>query len=79
MSCISGSQTISLGAEHQEGVVDGFTQKYHLTRLVYFEPYDDVRDALAREKQLRNWRREKKIKLIESIYPSWSDLTGKTI
>ncbi|HLW69533.1 MAG TPA: GIY-YIG nuclease family protein [Candidatus Binataceae bacterium] len=62
-------------AEHQEGVVRGFTQKYHLARLVYFEPFHDVRDAIAREKQLKGWRREKKINLIESSNPKWSDLS----
>jgi putative endonuclease len=43
-------------AEHQEGVIPGFTQKYHLTRLIYFESFDDVHDAIAREKQLKGWK-----------------------
>ncbi len=65
-------------AEHHEHTAPSFTQKYHLTRLIYFEPYDDVRDAIAREKQLKRWRREKKIKLIESLNPEWSDLSRET-
>ena len=62
-------------AEHQEGLIAGFTQKYHLKRLVYFESYADVRDAIAREKQLKGWRRAKKIELIEALNPKWSDLS----
>jgi len=62
-------------AEHQDGLIAGFTQKYHLKRLVYFESYADVRDAIAREKQLKGWRRAKKIKLIQALNPKWSDLS----
>jgi putative endonuclease len=62
-------------AEHVEGAVPGFTQKYYLGRLVYFESYANAVDAIAREKQLKGWRREKKIKLIESLNPKWSDLS----
>ena len=62
-------------AEHQEGLIAGFTQKYHLKRLVYFESYEDVNDAIAREKQLKGWRRAKKIALIEALNPKWSDLS----
>ena len=63
-------------AEHKDDKGTGFTHKYHLTRLVYFELYQDVRDAIAREKQLKGWKREKKLSLIEALNPQWSDLSG---
>jgi putative endonuclease len=55
--------------EHKEGVVPGFTQKYNIKMLVYYEVYDDPVTAINREKQLKKWRREKKLKLIESANP----------
>jgi putative endonuclease len=61
--------------QHQERASSGFTQRYHLIRLVYFEQYDKIADAIAREKQLKGWRRSKKIALIESLNPQWSDLS----
>ena len=60
--------------EHKEKLIDGFTSDYGGDRLVYFESYDDVRNAIDREKQLKGWRREKKIALIRSINPGWKDL-----
>ncbi len=60
--------------EHREGVVDGFTKKYNIKMLVYYEVYDDPETAIKREKQLKRWRREKKLKLIESMNPEWKDL-----
>jgi putative endonuclease len=62
-------------ADHKQNLVPGFTSQYHVTRLVYFEPFNDVRDAIAREKQLKRWRREKKINLIERLNPNWRDLS----
>ena len=59
--------------EHKEGLISGFTKQYGVHRLVYFEVYSDVRNAVAREKQLKGWRREKKIALIKSTNPSWKD------
>lgn len=53
---------------------DSFTAKYNVNRLVYYEIYKDVRDALAREKQLKNWKREWKIELIEKENFTWRDL-----
>ena len=53
---------------------DSFTARYNVTRLVYFEEFTRVEDALAREKQLKGWRRSKKVALIESINPAWEDL-----
>jgi putative endonuclease len=61
--------------QHQEGANPGFTQRYHLNRLVYFELYDRIGDAIAREKQLKGWRRSKKVALIEALNPGWSDLS----
>ena len=61
--------------EHRQKLIPGFTSKYNISRLVYFELFGDVRDAIAREKQLKGWRREKKIALIESPNPTWQDLS----
>jgi putative endonuclease len=61
--------------QHQEGANPGFTQRYHLNRLVYVESYDRIADAIAREKRLKGWRRSKKIALIELLNPRWSDLS----
>jgi len=61
--------------EHQGGEFAGFTAKYKVNRLVYFEQYDDIGAAIAREKQLKNWRREKKIALVRSTNPGWTDLS----
>jgi putative endonuclease len=63
--------------EHSERITPGFTSKYHVNRLVYFETLRDIYSALAREKQLKGWRRSKKIKLIESLNPDWNDLSGE--
>lgn len=60
--------------EHKNGIVDGFTKKYHVNKLVYLEECNNVNDAIAREKQLKKWRREKKNALIYSINPEWKDL-----
>ena len=61
--------------EHKNKSVPGFTSKYRLDRLVYFEEHADIRDAIEREKQIKSWRREKKIALIESLNPRWRDLS----
>jgi putative endonuclease len=63
--------------EHKRGEVEGFASKYHCDRMVYYESFDDVHKAIAREKQLKGWRRSKKIALIESKNPRWEDLTEK--
>ena len=60
--------------QHRTKVVPGFTSKYNVTRLVYAEESGDVREAIAREKQIKGWRRERKIELIESVNPEWDDL-----
>jgi putative endonuclease len=60
--------------EHKQSLIAGFTQRYRITRLVHFEEYADVRDAIAREKQIKGWVRSRKIKLIEERNPVWQDL-----
>jgi putative endonuclease len=60
--------------EHREKRVPGFTARYDCTELVYYEWYTDIREAIAREKELKGWRREKKVALIESENPAWRDL-----
>jgi len=59
---------------HKSGELEGFASKYGCNRLVYFESFDDVRKAIDREKQLKGWRRQKKIALIERLNPRWQDL-----
>jgi len=61
--------------EHKNRITPGFTSKYNLTRRVYFEVFSDIRDAIAREKQIKGWLRAKKIALIESVNPKWNDLS----
>ncbi len=62
--------------EHRKKRIPGFTQRYDLTRLVYYEATNDVRAAIAREKQIKGWLRAKKITLIESMNPEWEDLAA---
>ena len=61
--------------EHKNKLVPGFTQKYNITQLAYYEETNDIQVALAREKQIKGWLRSKKIALIESINPRWKDLS----
>jgi putative endonuclease len=61
--------------EHKHGLVEGFTKKYRVHRLVYYEETSDVENAIAREKQLKKWRRSKKMDLIKSANPKWQDLS----
>ena len=61
-------------SEHKQKQTAGFTAKYNVTRLVYFEEGDDIEVAIAREKEIKSWRRSKKIALIQSINPTWDDL-----
>lgn len=60
--------------EHQNKLVDGFTKKYNVDKLVYYEITTDIRAAIEREKQLKKWRREKKNNLVESMNPKWDAL-----
>ena len=61
--------------EHKQKLIPGFTQKYNINRLVYYEETSDVTEAIAREKQIKGWVRAKKIALIESRNPKWLDLS----
>ena len=60
--------------EHREGVAPGFTRRYGLKRLVWYEPHDDMGVAIGREKSLKRWPRQWKINLIEASNPHWADL-----
>lgn len=61
--------------EHKNKLVAGFTSKYNITQLVYYEETNDVQVALEREKQIKGWLRSKKIALIDSMNPEWKDLS----
>jgi putative endonuclease len=61
--------------DHKRKVIQGFTTRYHITHLVYFEATQDIHAAVAREKQIKGWLRAKKIALIESLNPEWRDLS----
>ncbi len=63
--------------QHKQKTTPGFTSKYGLTRLVYFEQYDDVFAAIGREKQIKGWLRAKKLALIEEMNPEWRDLSAE--
>ena len=60
--------------EHRQGVVDGFTKRYGLKRLVWFEQYDEIRTAIQREKVMKHWPRAWKARLINASNPDWDDL-----
>ena len=65
--------------QHKGGVVPGFTKRYKVEQLVYFEEYGSILDARAREHVLKRWRREWKFELIESVNPNWRDLTPELV
>jgi len=60
--------------EHRDGLIPGFTERYRIHRLVYYETFGDIRDAIAREKQVKAWTRAKRVTLIEGKNPTWADL-----
>ncbi|MGB3723131.1 MAG: GIY-YIG nuclease family protein [Pacificimonas sp.] len=62
-------------SEHCSREMSSFTKRYNLDKLVYYETFDDIADAIAREKQLKRWHREWKINLIEGVNPDWRDLS----
>ena len=62
--------------EHRNGLADGFTKKYNVHKLVYYEHTNDVYSAISREKQLKKWVRSKKNALISKINPAWADLAS---
>jgi putative endonuclease len=61
--------------QHQNGEIEGFTKAYKVNRLVYYERINDPRDAIAREKEIKGWRRAKKNGLVETMNPKWADLS----
>ena len=61
--------------QHQNGEIEGFTKSYKVNRLVYYECFDNPRAAIAREKEIKGWRREKKDTLVETKNPKWADLS----
>jgi putative endonuclease len=66
-------------AQHRSGSIPGFTQRYRITRLVHFEQTTNVLSAIARERELKGWSREKKLQLIESSNAGWLDLAPTVI
>ena len=68
------SNLIQRASQHRAGEIEGFTQRYNLKRLVYFEHHDDIREAIAREKILKTWNRAWKDELIARENPNWDDL-----
>ncbi|MBL8573757.1 MAG: GIY-YIG nuclease family protein [Hyphomicrobiaceae bacterium] len=69
--------TANIGArahQHRTGAIAGFTRTHQLTRLVWYERFDDIQSAIARESAIKNWKREWKIQLIEATNPDWRDL-----
>ena len=70
----SSSQLVQRVTQHKQKLVEGFTKKYNATLLVYFEEFVDLASMVERERQLKTWKREWKIDLIESINPEWKDL-----
>src|SRR6516164_11406978 len=65
--------------EHRNGLIAGFTKKYSVKRLVYFERYDDIRTAIQRERNLKHWSRTWKVRLILQNNPEWNDLYGSIL
>jgi putative endonuclease len=65
--------------QHREGTVDSFTAKYRIHRLVYFEHFKHINNAIAREKYLKHYTRKEKITLIESTNPTWEDLAAEAL
>ena len=61
--------------EHKNKLLDGFSKKYNINKLVYFEEFQDIEDAIAREKQLKGWKRAKKDSLIIADNPKWEELS----
>ena len=61
--------------EHKTGLLEGFTKKYRVKKLVYLEEYNDINEAIKREKQLKNWHRDWKLNLIKKVNPEFNDLS----
>ena len=63
--------------EHKEGLIEGFSRKYKCNRLVYYETFQYVNNAINREAEIKKWRRDKKVRLIQSVNPTWEDLAAE--
>ena len=72
--CGVTSDLIKRMYEHKEGLVEGFTKKYGVKALVWCETHEDVKEAITREKQIKEWKREWKVEMIERSNPYWRDL-----
>lgn len=72
--CGSANDLVKRVWEHKNNVVKGFTQRYNIHKLVYYEMFETVEDVIKREQQFKGWSRKKKIKLIEQMNPTWRDL-----
>ena len=68
------SDLVKRAWEHKEGFVEGFTKKYSVKNLVWFEVHEDVNAAITREKQIKKWNRDWKVNLIQQMNPQWNDL-----
>ncbi len=68
------SDLIKRVGQHKEGSVEGFSSKYALNMLVWYEVHDDINEAIKREKQLKKWERKWKLRIIEEMNPGWNDL-----
>jgi len=68
------SNLLARAYQHREGQLEGFTKQYGLKWLVYYEPFDDIRDAIQREKAIKHWPRAWKVRLIHAMNPEWRDL-----
>jgi len=66
-------------SEHRQGNIKGFSKKYHVKKLVYYESTSDIESSIKREKQFKKWNREWKIKLIEKDNPNWSDIYNSIV
>ncbi len=65
--------------EHKNNIVDGFTKKYNVHNLVYYEENNDIESAILREKRIKKWKRQWKINLVEKLNPNWDDLYNKLV
>ena len=73
------SELVKRVYEHKQDVIDGFTKKYSVHNLVYYEAHDNIEEAITREKQLKKWNRAWKIRLIEEMNPEWDDLYNQIV
>ena len=67
------------GWQHKKRRIDGFTKRYNCTKMVYFEEFSDVHEAIAREKQIKGWTQKKKEELINKVNPKWRDVYKEAV